>query len=473
MKSITDSIGITYQTGKGYKKCLGWYQHEDGRRLPKIHWLGRDPEQAQQLAFALQKAWLIMQSYGPRGWTPADIANVKEFLAQGPMMLRTALAGVQDQQREIDQRQDQLNQHRHRVLSFSFLDPNHKHNNSAGESAFFAEPKEATLYGAIKTYIEAIKGKRKSDKHKQRCIQVVEVNLKRVRNDCPLAEVDYAWLDKLCDHFKNRPANLKDGKPLSPAGVKNILTYLRLFFQWLDDTGWGKWEAPRKLLKPFKLRIDDLMTPVELRGAGTIKQFGTNTVVALYKAATDRQRTIMLAALFTGATQQELAVLEKSEFDLDAAKLRHFRNKTKVEGIYWLPPELVTFLRDDFVKRPSDPLAFRTADGNPLVSFKNGRQTSDAVRQMWDDLRVAAGLADALSFKYLRKFLADWMMRHGGEAMAQIAMSHSRKTIVSRHYTSSIDFEGFNSWQQQMYAELKAAGIFDKAIAAKPKQRVA
>src|SRR5258706_12136678 len=122
----------------------------------------------------------------------------------------------------------------------------------------------------------------------------------------------------------------------------------------------------------------------------------------------------MLLGLFTGATQQELSVLEKSEFDLEAGTLHHFRNKTRVEGRYWLRPELVKLLTSDFAKRPKDKLAFRTEDGHAMVTFKDGKKTSDAVRQAWDDVRERAELPDALSFKYLRKFLADWMTRNAG-----------------------------------------------------------
>ena len=43
-----------------------------------------------------------------------------------------------------------------------------------------------------------------------------------------------------------------------------------------------------------------------------------------------------------------LAVLEKAEFDLDAGTLLHYRNKTKIEGRFWLPPELVELLREEF-----------------------------------------------------------------------------------------------------------------------------
>jgi hypothetical protein len=169
----------------------------------------------------------------------------------------------------------------------------------------------------------------------------------------------------------------------------------------------------------------------------------------------------MLTALFTGATQQELAVMEKAEFDLEEAKLTHLRNKTRVQGIYWLPPELVVLLQRHFEKQPGDPLAFRTKEGNPLVTFKDGRQTSDAVRQAWTVVRQDAELPGALSFKYLRKWLGDWMSRHGGEEMGQVALSHSRQTVLARNYTNARDFDRFNQLQRQMHAELTMAGFFN------------
>jgi hypothetical protein len=48
---------------------------------------------------------------------------------------------------------------------------------------------------------------------------------------------------------------------------------MRTFFNWVDDTGYGGWVGPRKLLRPFRVRAADLMTPRELRAAATIKQF--------------------------------------------------------------------------------------------------------------------------------------------------------------------------------------------------------
>jgi integrase len=291
---------------------------------------------------------------------------------------------------------------------------------------------------------------------------VLETNLKKARADCPLVEVDYLWIDRHCDEFKARPLCGKDKKKrrMSPNTVSTILRYLRLFFVWLDDSGYGGWKAPAKLHKPFRLRLDDLRTPSEMQAANSIKQFTVEELCHLYQAAKKPMRQLMLAALFCGFTQMELSVLEKSEFDLDAARLHHYRNKTKVEGTYWLPPELVELLRENFQARADDTMAFRSSTGGPLITVREGRPTSDAVRQAWDDLRKAAGLPGALSFKYLRKYLANWMDRHGGERMGQIALAHRPATVLGKFYTSERDFERFQQLQRQMYEDLKGVGLF-------------
>jgi hypothetical protein len=198
--------------------------------------------------------------------------------------------------------------------------------------------------------------------------------------------------------------------------------------------------GPRKLLRPFRVRAADLMTPRELRAAATIEQFTVEQLVKLYRAGTQFQRCVMLAALFTGGTQQELAILTKEEFNLDDGTLDHFRNKSHVEGRFWLPPELVSLLRVEFAKHRRKPLAFYTEDGNPLVWFKDGKLASDAVRLSWDRLRVKAKLPRAPSFKYLRKFAGDYATRHGGEAMGQIALSHARNSVLAKNYTTTRDF---------------------------------
>jgi hypothetical protein len=448
----TAKDGLSRHPEKGFRITIG--KKADGK--PRLFWLGQHRATAEYHADALKGQFSHMKAADRDVWTPEDEERVRWYVGQFKESMRLLRARQEADLRQLDEARISLEQ-KGRMLDAilgDFLVP-------AVKPALVAAPPKATLYSAIKAYVAAIKHKPMSDKHKERAVQVVEANLKRVRTDCPLTDVDFAWLDSLCDFYKSRPKNLKDGKQMKPAGVANVLRYLRLFFVWLDDTEFGGWQAPRKLHKPFKVRVADLMTSMEHREASTIEQFDVPTLVKLYQAGTNRQKAIMLASLFTGGTQQELAVLEKLEFDLDAGTLHHFRNKTAVEGRFWLPPELVALLKADFAKRPGDPLAFRTEDGNALVTFKDGRQTSDAVRQAWDDLRENAEVPDTLSFKYLRKFLGNWMKRNGGESIGQVALSQRPNTVLSKHYTSARDFEQFNELQRKMHAELKAAGMFD------------
>ncbi|MGB7157380.1 MAG: site-specific integrase [Tepidisphaeraceae bacterium] len=441
----------------GFRITVG--RKADGK--PRLFWLGKHEEQARFAAACYRSGWREMNAVGITHWTPDTEQRVKDTIAFSHRKLR-----------------ERFQDHEHRAAMIGpmrgVVFPN-------ATAAWMPVPmqllmvpndtptvqqKGKTLYQAIEAYLAALKGKRVSEAHKWRAEQVLNVTLKRVVADCPIEQIDFAWLDTLADHFKSRPKSRKgkrkNRKPISPQTVKTTLAYFRQFFVWCDDVSFGGWEGPRKLTKPFRVRLDDLRTPSELRRANTIDQFDVPTLVQIYKAANDHQKTIMLAALFTAGTQRELALLEKSEFDLKAGALRHWRNKTKVEGRFWLPPELITLLKAEFKKHRKHPLAFYTAQGSPLVTYASGKLVSDAVRQMWLDLRVKAEVPDALSFKYLRKFVADFMVRHGGEAMGQIALSHAPTTMLAKNYTTARDFDAFNALQRRMHAEFIAAGMFEK-----------
>ncbi len=435
---------------KGYRISCGWYM-KDGRKTSKVFWLGHDKSKA--LLNAAKFRWANWSAIAMGGWT-------KEY----EQMVRNTdtIEMVQHRFFEAEQTRQQLTPHIPASVVVNL--PHSEHTASPAAVPSFSGK---TLYQAIDAYLESFKAKRKSESHKWRAEQVLRTNLKSARADCPLASIDYAWLDSLGDYFKARPLSKRGKasarKSISPQTVKIILQYLRQFFIWLDDCSYDGWEGPRKLTKPFRVRLDDLRTSAELRQHAKIQQFELPTLVKLYRHGSAFQKTVMLTALFTGATQQELSVMEKAEFDLNAAQLHHFRNKTKIEGRFWLPKELIGLLRQSFKKHSDKPLAFYTTTGSPLVSYRDGRMCSDAVRQSWDDLRTRAKLPDALPFKYLRKFLADWMTRHGGVEMGQLALSHKPMTILEKHYSDAKDFDRFHNLQRQMHEELKGAGMFSKS----------
>ena len=434
---------------KGYRISCGWYL-KNGKKTPKVFWLGHDKQIA--LLNAAKFRWANPLASAMGGWT-------KEY----EQMIRSqdTMEIVQHRFFEAEKVRQQLTPHLAAPVVVNL--PTNSVHHPAPPTTPTTSGK--TLYQAIDAYLESLKAKRKAESHKWRAEQVLRVNLKKARPDCPLASIDYTWLDSLADYFKARPLSLRgkgdSRKAISPQTVKVILQYLRQFFIWLDDSSFDGWEGPRKLTKPFRVQLDDLRSPAEMKVSRQIRQFDLSTLVQLYRSASAFQKQIMLTALFTGATQQELAVMEKTEFDLGAATLHHFRNKTRIEGKFWLPKELVDLLQVSFAEHKHMPLAFYTSAGGPLVSYKNGRLASDAVRQSWDDLRIKAKLPDAFPFKYLRKFLADWITRHGGQEMGQLALSHKPTTILSKHYTDSKDFDRLHGLQREMYAELKAAGMFE------------
>lgn len=431
---------------KGYRISIGYYATPEGKRSPRVFWLGQAKRHAEDLADLVRYAYReLVQSTGHTDWTAEAIEQTKTGIER-------MRAGHKDYLRGAINRVEQAGL---RVIDGPKPTPQAKHIRSQA-----AEPaKGKTLYEAIAAYQESLKGKNTSESHKIAVRYALEGRLKKARPDIAIESIDYAWIDSLCDFFKARPVT-RSGTKMAAASVTHTMTYLRAFFVWCDDVEFGGWIAPRKLLKPFRVTVAELMTPAELRASATIEQFDLVTLRKLYQAARPRVRAWMLAGLFTGATQAELAVMERAEFDLPNAKLSHIRNKTAVAGEYWLPAELTRYLAKQWKKQPADTLAFRTGDGRPLVSFQNGKKVGDAVRQSWARLRKTANVPDALSFKFLRKYLADWMMRAGGEAFAQVALSHSRTSVVRRHYTTSQNYARFHELQQQMYAELVAAKLF-------------
>ena len=159
------------------------------------------------------------------------------------------------------------------------------------------------LYGAIQAYLDSLKAKRVSEGHKERATQILEVNLKRTRPDCPMADVDFAWLESLANHFRARPPRLKEkDQKIAANTVALFLRYLKAFFVWLDNATWGGWEGPRKLTKLFRCSVADMMTAAELRESTTIKQFDVATLVKLYADANNFVRRCMLLGIFAGAT---------------------------------------------------------------------------------------------------------------------------------------------------------------------------
>jgi hypothetical protein len=446
---VGEKIDLGRRHAKGFRISVGRTTAGTQCRI----WLGQHEGEAQQRAQAIIAVWGDMAASGVTAWSPKLIEMAKTLGDQKVAAFRQFTSSLRS---EYIAREASVEEFRSRISDIVEV--------PARPAVSVQQPQaearnEPSLYGAMTAYQETLAGKRVSPSHRGNVRQILD-RVKKHQPDVPISDIDFAFLDRLADHWKSRPVSPTHGTPLAPATVIGTLRELRAFFSWADDTSWGGWTGPRKLAKPFRCERKDLMTNAEIRKAGTIDQFTIPDLVKLYQAANDRERCIMLTALFSASTQAELSVMTKTEFQLDAGLLDHVRNKTGVRGLFWLPPELVTLLRKEFNQHRNQSLAFITRDDRPLVTFQGDKKTCDSVLQLWNRLKIKAGLTNALPFKYLRKFAGDYATRAGGESLGQTMLSHAPTTMLGRHYTSARDFDALHAIQQTMHADFEAAGVY-------------
>jgi integrase len=310
------------------------------------------------------------------------------------------------------------------------------------------------LHEMIDRYLDWFCGKAdRSDSGKRRIRQTLG-GAKAAYPDIAVKDIDRLWIDNACQHWKNRPANKTDGKPIAPFTVKAHLQHLSQFFGWMSDneevTGFIE---PKRMAKLFKYRpaaveIDEPMTLDEIK--------------ALYSAGTDQQKLYLLLGVMCGQTQLELSFTTKGEFNFEASTWNHKRHKTGVMGSHWLCPELLKLLKDRIKTTPKnkDNLAFLTEDKMPLVFFSAAGNNCDSVRLAWNQLQTKAELKRCISYKMCRKFLGQWVRDHHGEELAQVALQHKSNSVISKHYAKHRNFEPLHEAQKELYSELTGAGVF-------------
>lgn len=293
----------------------------------------------------------------------------------------------------------------------------------------------------------------------------------RYLREIPLDEVDRLWLESVCDHIRSRPLSRKIDRvtrrrqPIDPYTVKTVLQHAWQAFDWIDSASetdtFGGWELPKKAEKLFAVGVTKLMTkPERDRHADGPDQITIPELVALYRAIdpdNTLHKIILLMGIFTAQGQSELSCAMRREFDLKRGRFTHRRNKTGQQGEYWLPPELVKLLKEYFERVPTDrdDTAFFTASGGRLVS-----ETSDAVRQAFDDWRIRAKInRRGISFYACRRLLGDLAKRAGGKELRTAALAHAGSDVGDRHYSNYRDFGKLQRVARKLHQDLKAAGM--------------
>lgn len=446
---------------KGYRLTSGKYVGVDGKTRPKVFWLGHDKDRA--LLDAAKIRWYAWVAAAEGGWNPSLIAR---------MRATDTLSLVRQRYVEAELTRQRLAPHMSAEvvvqLPSATMPPQ-----PPPTTPDAAVPPRIMLHATLDAFVESVAGQANLSRSHKKTVGDSMDALKHYRADCPLADVDYAWLEKLTSDLKARPQSRRkdraSGKylPIKPYTVRRLLQHARQAVQWVgrqhQSPRFGGWQAPSEWRELFGVELKQLMSKAERdRAADGPEQLTLEDIKRLYHAACrGRPRLhpiLLLMGLFTAQGQSELSTVRRDELDLDAATFTHRRNKTSQKGVYWLPPELVTLLREHFREHPHDPegLAFRTRQGQPLVT-----STSDAVQQAWNDWRVRAKIdRPGLGFYSLRRFFGDYATRVGGDAVGDAALAHTAKSVRGKHYSGYRNFEAVRRAGEQLHSSLTAAGLF-------------
>lgn len=263
--------------------------------------------------------------------------------------------------------------------------------------------------------------------------------------DQPICGVGYEQVAGVVAAIKNRSVTR-----YAPDTIQTHIRDIKLFFSWLEDC--GHWKAQFNLDSVFRLRKHKLLTLDESRRLAQGQDvFTSDELAKLYAVASETQRLYILLGLNLAATQQQIADLQMADIHLEAdppyiefvrSKTRHIGSGTV--GHYELWPETAQLLGKRLKKTPktSEGWALLTKDGERMVRWKHNGSRCDPILMSWKKLLAASGLPKErrLTFKYLRKTIADLVLRHSDPATQQLMLAHARKSMAARHYTGKADF---------------------------------
>ena len=449
---------LSHVPGKGFRVSVGYYL-KGGKPTPKVFWLGHDPVVAHYYADQARGNWFAITLTGGTVWTDDELTGLKDAVAFFTRTRAAVFAKHERRKRDLALEAEMVTQRFGVPAQRQQMPP-------ASEVA--EPPAAAKLYAALEAYKTAMQAKTFSPSYKRRIEECVDT-LKRYRPDVDLSSVDRVWLETLTDEIKARPLSrtkdrrTKKRERIQPGTVKTLLQHWRQAFDWIDRASdsdrFGRWEAPKRMNDLFACDLNALRTKVERdKAADGPEQLTVPEIKKLIHKGNDRQRMLMLMGLFAGMGQTELRWCRRDEFDLAAATFTHRRNKTGQKGSWHLPPELVKLLREYFkdVKPLADGSAFSTREGQPLVT-----ETSDSVRQWFEDVRKETGLErPGVTFYALRRFLGDRAKRKGGIELRDAALAHAGHSVGDKHYSNFRDFEKVQELGRELHAELTKAGVF-------------
>jgi hypothetical protein len=453
---------VTYQKGKGFKKCVGKYPGDDGALRPKIFWLGHQRPFAERCATMLVRIYDMLQQSGHPHWTAETLRDANDFLTS----LRNVRAFA------IEQRQQRAESIRSHLAKEGVSTPERTAPFPVAHDVQPGPPTAAllTLGTAVARYTGNLKLKvptQLSQSNYDRQVSSLKVLYEAIPAATPIAQLNKMLLEGAVLSVTSRPVREKTGKPMAVDTVITTVKHWRQFFDWLDG---DEWEAPRRMDKIFRIRRNVLFTPLEQKALADGKPvFTMEELRILYAAANDRQRLYLLSGLNFAFAQKDLATLLITDVNFEQRVIDRIRHKTRgigIRGRWEMWPETVKAYKRCFA--PSDEtanpngLAFLTEDGKALV---NDDADSDAVAQSWTRLvgrmNKEKQIVRPLSFKTLRKTASDAILRiSGSEEVQHLMLCDSPRSIGAKHYRGKADFSRLFSALRAFREELVVEKVF-------------
>jgi hypothetical protein len=343
-------------------------------------------------------------------------------------------------------------------------------------------PIPGTLHEAINEFIKkrtedfTVEGQFNGSGHHM--IGLME-NVRKRQEDVPLSLLDFGRCQEIYDFWRNRPLNLKNGKPLSIQHCSSHIGELGRFFAWLHKTPKYQWRRPSDvdlIDKTVKRLPSDRRSIANLE----LKVFNQEQLKLLHKHATLFERLILVWCLNCshGAAEMGRVAWEDLHFDqlhpwciegLDVPCDQSdswcglLRPKTDVLGWWWLWPETVSLVRlwrqelEAQLKRSLAPTEriLLSSTGSPLYR-DSSRNAQTAFSNAWTRLldRVAATEGEAavprLPFGTLRNQLSNWLGSDENQAvLASVALAHGiphkGDKLLYRHYSNRPWSQFFNA----------------------------
>ena len=290
------------------------------------------------------------------------------------------------------------------------------------------------------------------------------------QKDVPLAMLDFSRCQELYDFWRDRPPNLRTGKPLSHKTCKGHIGELTRFFMWLHKTQKFAWRRP----EDFDL-IETKVTrlPSDRRSIQDIdiKTFSVEHLTLLYKHALPPQRLKMLWCLNCSHGAAEIGRVQWSDlflnqphpwtkeglqFDSDSTDswCGLLRPKTDVVGWWLLWPETVQLVEwwnaelEQRLKRelkPSERMLLTDKGAN--LYRDSSRNAQSSFSNEWSRLRSRVTKAEGkdtipkLPFGTLRDQFSNWLGSEQNRAViASVALAHGiphkGDKLLFKHYSN-------------------------------------